>query len=425
MALETDPILQAILAVSLLLFGAKLLAELFARFHLPVILGELGAGMLLGPLYFAGLVQIQPSLIEVNDIVLAFAEIGAIVILFVAGLELPFREFVRGGKASFTVGGLGVLLPFLGGFLLFSLLGRSLQAGLMVGAALTATSIAISIETLRDVGRLRSPEGKLVIGAAVVDDVLAIAVLSVVISLVTGGQTSIEPLAVIIVVGSVLILFAMVLVASVIIAPRLSEAKIWKTPGSLETVLTALFFGMAAVAAIIGLSPIVGSFAVGMALAGANVAERMRDYVGKLEFIFRPLFFAVIGSQVNLAGITWDVALIGAGLILVAVVTKLVGCGFPASYFLKSRSGGRVVGIAMISRGEVGLIVAGLALASGAVGSGTYAVVVLMVVVTTILAPLWLKRVVAAPVSIESIVTAEAPRATNSEVPEAPLQAPP
>jgi len=322
------------------------------------------------------------------------------------------------------VGGMGVLLPFLGGFLLFSLLGRSLQAGLMVGAALTATSIAISIETLRDVGRLRSPEGKLVIGAAVVDDVLAIAVLSVVISLVTGGQTSIEPLAVIIVVGSVLILFAMVLLASVIIAPRLSEAKIWKTPGSLETVLTALFFGMAAVAAIIGLSPIVGSFAVGMALAGANVAERMRDYVGKLEFIFRPLFFAVIGSQVNLAGITWDVALIGAGLILVAVVTKFVGCGFPAAYFLKSRSGGRVVGIAMISRGEVGLIVAGLALASGAIGSGTYAVVVLMVVVTTILAPLWLKRVVAAPVSIESIVTAEVPKATNPEFPEAPLQPP-
>ena len=422
MALESDPILQAILAVSLLLFGAKLLAELFARFHLPVILGELGAGMLLGPLYFAGLVQIQPSLIQVNEIVLAFAEIGAIVILFIAGLELPFREFVRGGKASFTVGGMGVLLPFLGGFLLFSLLGRSLQAGLMVAAALTATSIAISIETLRDVGRLRSPEGKLVIGAAVVDDVLAIAVLSVVISLVTGGQTTIQPLAVIVVVGSVLILFAMVLLASVVIAPRLSEAKIWTTPGSLETVLTALFFGMAAVAAIIGLSPIVGSFAVGMALAGANVAERMREYVGKLEFIFRPLFFAVIGSQVNLAGITWDVALIGAGLILVAIVTKLVGCGFPAAYFLKSRSGGRVVGIAMISRGEVGLIVAGLALASGAIGSGTYAVVVLMVVVTTILAPLWLKRVVAAPVSIESIVTAEVPKATNTEVPEAPGQ---
>lgn len=215
-------------------------------------------------------------------------------------------------------------------------------------------------------------------------------------------------------------MFALLLLVSAFIAPRLSEARIWTTHGSLETVVTALFFGMAAVAAIIGLSPIVGSFAVGMALAGANVAQRMREYVEKLEFIFRPLFFAVIGAQVDLGGITPDVALIGVALVLVAVVTKLVGCGFPASFFLKSRSGGRLVGIAMISRGEVGLIVGGLALASGAISPNTYAIVVLMVVATTILAPLWLKRVVAAPVSIESLVTAEAPKSADSGGPVAP-----
>ena len=417
MAVQSDAVLQAIIAVSILLLGAKLLAELFARFHLPVILGELGAGIVLGPLYFAGLVQIQPSIIQVNDVVLAFAEIGAIVILFVAGLEMPFREFVRGGTASFTTGTLGVLLPFSGGFLLFTLLGFDAPASLMVAAALTATSIAISIQTLREVGRLKSPEGKLVIGAAVVDDVLAIAVLSVVISLITGGRTSIDPLGTVFVVGGVLLLFALLLIVSVIIAPRLSEAKVWRTPGSIEAVVTALFFGMAAVAGAIGLSPIVGAFAVGMALAGANVAQRMRDYVEKLEFIFRPLFFAVIGAQVNLAGITPEMAIIGVALILVAIVTKLVGCGLPAVFFLKSRVGGRIVGIAMVSRGEVGLIVAGLATASGAITSNIYAVVVLMVVATTILTPLWLKRVVSKPVSIESLVTAEASEPVRTDAP--------
>jgi len=417
MAVQSDAVLQAIIAVSILLLGAKLLAELFARFHLPVILGELGAGIVLGPLYFAGLVQIQPSIIQVNDVVLAFAEIGAIVILFVAGLEMPFREFVRGGTASFTTGTLGVLLPFFGGFLLFTLLGFDAPASLMVAAALTATSIAISIQTLREVGRLKSPEGKLVIGAAVVDDVLAIAVLSVVISLITGGRTSIDPLGTVFVVGGVLLLFALLLIVSVIIAPRLSEAKVWRTPGSIEAVVTALFFGMAAVAGAIGLSPIVGAFAVGMALAGANVAQRMRDYVEKLEFIFRPLFFAVIGAQVNLAGITPEMAIIGVALILVAIVTKLVGCGLPAVFFLKSRVGGRIVGIAMVSRGEVGLIVAGLATASGAITSNIYAVVVLMVVATTILTPLWLKRVVSKPVSIESLVTAEASEPVRTDAP--------
>ena len=420
MAVQSDAVLQAIIAVSILLLGAKLLAELFARFHLPVILGELGAGIVLGPLYFAGLVQIQPSIIQVNDVVLAFAEIGAIVILFVAGLEMPFREFVRGGTASFTTGTLGVLLPFFGGFLLFTLLGFDAPASLMVAAALTATSIAISIQTLREVGRLKSPEGKLVIGAAVVDDVLAIAVLSVVISLITGGRTSIDPLGTVFVVGGVLLLFALLLIVSVIIAPRLSEAKVWRTPGSIEAVVTALFFGMAAVAGAIGLSPIVGAFAVGMALAGANVAQRMRDYVEKLEFIFRPLFFAVIGAQVNLAGITPEMAIIGVALILVAIVTKLVGCGLPASFFLKSRAGGRIVGIAMVSRGEVGLIVAGLATASGAITSNIYAVVVLMVVATTILTPLWLKRVVSKPVSIESLVTAEASEPVGTDAPSGP-----
>jgi len=401
-ALQSDPVLQAIVAVSILLLGAKLLAELFARFHLPIVLGELSAGIVLGPLYFGGLVQIQPNLVEVNDVVLAFAQIGGIVILFIAGLGMPFRDFVKGGAASFTTGTLGVVLPFFGGLLLFAALGFDAATSLMVAAALTATSIAISIESLREVGRLNSPEGKLVIGAAVVDDVLAIAVLSVVVSVITNGQGSISFLGVASVIGEVLLLFGLLLGISVLVEPRLTQARIWKAPGSIETVVTAFFFGMAALAAAIGLSPIVGAFAAGMGLAGANIAARMREYVEKLELIFRPLFFAVIGAKVNLAGVTPTVALIGVGLIAVAVVTKFVGCGFPASLFLKSSISGRIVGIAMISRGEVGLIVAGLATASGVISPAIYSMIVLMVVVTTILSPIWLKRATAVPASLHS-----------------------
>ena len=124
MAYSSDPVILAIIAVSVLLLGAKLLAELFARLNLPVVLGELTAGIILGPFYFGGLVQIQPNLVEVNDIVLAFAQIGGIVILFVASLGMPLREFVKGGAASFTTGTLGVLLPFFGGLLLFTFAGR-------------------------------------------------------------------------------------------------------------------------------------------------------------------------------------------------------------------------------------------------------------------------------------------------------------
>lgn len=394
MAVESSVFLQAIIAVSLLLFAAKLLAELFARFHLPVVLAELGAGILLGPLYFGGLVQIETRIFEVNEIVLAFGEVGAIVILFVAGLEVPFREFIRGGVASFTTGALGVVAPFLGGYLLFTLLGFNAPTALIVATALTATSIAISVETLRELGRLNTQEAKLIIGAAVVDDILAIAVLSAVVSLIRGEGSSIDPIGVASIVGQVLLLFAALLGASVLVVPRLTTPRMWRTHGSVEAVVTASFFGMAAVAATIGLSPIVGAFAAGMALAGARIGEIMHDYVEKLQFLFRPLFFAVIGAQVNLAGITTEVALIGAGLIIIAIATKLVGCGLPAALFLKNRDRGWTVGVAMVSRGEVGLIVAGLAITAGVILPEIYTILVLMIVTTTIVTPLWLKRTV-------------------------------
>ena len=404
-----DPVITAIIAVSLFLLGAKLLAELFSRLHLPVILGELGAGMILGPFYFAGLVQVTsfiPSqLIQINDVVLGFAQIGAIVILFIAGLEMPFREFIRGGTASFTTGALGVVLPFAGGLTLFVALGFDTPASMMVAAALTATSIAISIETLRELGRLRSPEGKLIIGAAVVDDILAIAVLGVVVALVQGGAASFNPVSVTLTIIGVLFLFGVILGLSVLFVPRLTQSKIWQTKGSLEAVVTATFFGMAALAGVLGLSPIIGAFAVGMALAGANVAQRMADYVEKLQFIFRPLFFAVIGAQVNLTGLTPELVAIGAAMIAVAVVTKVAGCGLPAAFFLKSWKAGRIVGTGMISRGEVGLIVAGLAASSAIISSGVYSLIVLMVIITTIITPLLLRRILAAPVSIEGLQT--------------------
>ncbi len=401
--LTADPVLQAITAVSILLLGAKLLAELFVRFHIPAVLGELAAGIILGPLYFAGLLQIGTDLFQVNEIVLAFAQIGAIVILFIAGLEMPFRDFLRGGVASFTVGGIGVILPFAGGFILFILLGFGSPTSLMVGTALTATSIAISVETLREVNQLHTAEGKLIVGAAVVDDVLAIAALGVVTSVITAGQTSVNFVYAAGLVGSVLLVFIILIGASLLIAPRVSQSQVWKTPGSMEAVVTALFFGMAAVSATLGLSPIVGSFAVGMALAGAQVAKRMQDYVEKLQFIFRPLFFAVIGAQVNLSGLTPELILVGLALILVAVATKLLGCGIPAMLFLKSRKAGRTVGVAMISRGEIGLIVVGIGVARGIISPNIFSLVVLMVVATTIIAPVWLRRITELPLETSSL----------------------
>ena len=152
-----------------------------------------------------------------------------------------------------------------------------------------------------------------------------------------------------------------------------------------------MFFGAAALAGSIGLSPIVGAFAVGMALSTTKVFEKVEKFIGKIGLIFAPLFFAIIGAQVDLRSINLEILLISGIVIIVAVVTKLAGCGLPSMFFLKNKSQGMRVGIGMISRGEVGLIVAGVGISSGILTSDVYSTIVIMVIVTTIITPLWLK----------------------------------
>jgi Kef-type K+ transport system membrane component KefB len=382
--------LEAITAICLFLLGAKLLAELFARVHLPTVLAELSAGIILGPLYFGGLLRIETQIIQVNEVVKAFGEIGAIVILFVAGLEMSPREFLKGGVASFTVGGLGVIFPFFVGYYAFTLLGFRMQGALMVATALTATSIAITIECLKEIDCFHTREAKLIVGSAVIDDILAIAVLGVVLSIAEHGSP-VDPVSVVTTIAGVLAVFGIFLVASILIVPKLTDVRLWKAKGSEEVVVTAIFFGAAAVANLVGLSPIVGAFAVGMALADTNIRAILSDYIEKLLFLFGPMFFTVIGAQVDLSQLNADLLLMGLALVAIAIITKFVGCGLPALFFLKDRRAAARVGVGMISRGEVGLIVAGLAVTSGFILPETYSLIVLMVVVTTIITPILVK----------------------------------
>jgi Kef-type K+ transport system membrane component KefB len=261
---------------------------------------------------------------------------------------------------------------------------------MLIATALTATSIAISVQVLTEFGKIKSPEGRLIIGAAIVDDILAIAVLSVVTSF-GGDAIQIDVLDVTFTVLKVLGFFAIMLFVSIIVIPRLVTPRLWKAKGSIEGIVTASFFGAAALAGYIGLSPIVGAFAVGMALSTTKVFEKVEEYIGKVGLIFAPLFFAIIGAQVDFRGINAEILMLSAIIIVVAVFTKLFGCGLPAWLFLKNRTQGMRVGIGMISRGEVGLIVAGVGLSAGVLTSSVYSTIVLMVAVTTIITPIWLK----------------------------------
>jgi len=379
--------------VCILLFAAKLFAELFVRLRLPIVLGELLAGMVVGPFAIGSLLTIQgDSLVSLSSEVKILGEIGAIVILFMAGLEMTPREFIRGGKASFTVGTLGVVVPFFVGLFIFQFFGFDAFQAMLVATALTATSIAISVQVLSEFGKLKTPEARLIIGAAVVDDILAIAVLSIVTSL-GGADVSIDIIEVMFTILKVLGFFAIMAVVAIFVMPRLVGSRMWKAGGSIEGIVTAAFFGTAGIAAAIGLSPILGSFVVGMALASTKVFERVEHYIGKLGLIFAPLFFAIIGAQVDFRGIVQnpEILLIGFAIIGVAIATKLLGCGLPAWLFMRDGAKARRVGVAMVSRGEVGLIVAGVGISSGVLTSNVYTMIVIMVAVTTIITPIWLK----------------------------------
>ena len=386
--------IETIIGVGILLFAAKLMAELFLRLKLPIVLGELIAGMIVGPFALGGLQIIDgKQLLQINDEIKILGEMGAIVILFMAGLEMTPKEFLKGGKAAFVVGTLGVVIPFFVGLAVFQLFGFDALQSMLIATALTATSIAISIQVLSEFGKLKTPEARLIIGAAIIDDILAIAVLSVVTSIAgtDGGVDNIDITEVTITILQVLGFFGIMLIVSVVVIPKVITPRIWKAKGSVEGIATAAFFGAAALAGSIGLSPIVGAFAVGMALSTSKVFDKIENYVGKIGLIFAPLFFAIIGAQVDLRAVDLNILLLSAVIVVVAVTTKLFGCGLPAMYFLKSKEKGLRVGIGMISRGEVGLIVAGVGITAGILTSEVYSTIIIMVVVTTIITPIWLK----------------------------------
>jgi len=390
-----DPVIRAIIDIGILVTLAKILAGLMARLGMPEVLGELFAGIVLGPFALGSLQIGGEPLVALNEHVLAFAEIGAILILFVAGLEVGFAQFRTLGRQSFVVGAFGVIVPFLLGLyiiLLVPLPPTDLPGALIVAAALTATSIAITMRTLEELGALDSLEGRLMINAAVIDDVLGLIVLSIVISIITTGVAP-SPAEATWVLLRTLGLWLVLLLSVVYIGSRLvTFSRKSAARGTVEIAATALCFGSAALSAAIGLHPIVGAFSAGMAIAESKVLAQVREYIGKVNLVFSPIFFAVIGARLNVWALT-PMAFYGMLLILaIAITSKVVGCGIPAALVTRSSRIGVRVGVGMISRGEVGLIVGGIGLAAGAINQDVYAQIVAMAVITTIVTPMLLRH---------------------------------
>ncbi len=390
-----DPVLRAIVTICILVFSAKVLGEIFSWRKIPAVLGELQAGIILGPYALGSLISVNgSSVIQINEIVRAFGEIGGILILFVAGLEMTFRDFRRIGLGSFVVGSVGVVIPFIMGYGIALAFGLNIIACLVIGAALVATSISITALVLQELNQSRKIESRMMVSAAVVDDVLGLAILGVIVSFIT-TSSAISPVNVITVILTSLGVWLVMTVFAAIILPKIINFTSKGSEATLEAAATASCFGASALAAVLGLSPIVGSFAAGMAIASSETVEKIRDYAKKISIIFSPVFFGLAGAAFDIRAFfttDWFFYAFFISLIAIAVVSKIIGCGLPAAYFLKSGIKGKRVGYGMISRGEVGLIVAGVAISAGAITQSTYAAILGMIMVTTFIAPLLLRR---------------------------------
>ena len=360
----------------ILFAAARITGDIFESLRQPAVVGELLAGVVVGP-HVLGLVG--PEGHAVLDVI---AELGVIILLFAVGLETSVRQLRQVGGSAVSVGLLGVILPFGAGLALMLGLGYEGTEALFVGAALMATSVGITARVLRDLRALRSPVARIVLGAAVVDDILAIMVLAVVAGL-AAGQLSAGGLAILIL--EVVAFLVIVVAAGPRVIRRLSDfAHTPLIPRSPFVFAVLLTLGLAALSGIIGLASLIGAFLAGMIFEFSK-EEVARDIEPVYQF-FVPFFFAITGTRLD-PGVFLDPSILGlAGVVTaIAIVTKLAG-GYVGA-MSRGRHVAIAVGVGMVPRGEVGLIVASLGLTLGVISTQLFGMVVAMTVVTTVLTP--------------------------------------
>ena len=355
--------------------AAKLLGELFEHVGQPAVVGELLAGILVGPhvLGWAGSGE--------GDVLEVVAELGVIILLFTVGLETSIEDLRAVGRPAILVGVLGVILPFAAGAGAMFLLGNDSTDALFVSAAIVATSVGVTARVLRDLGAARTRVARVILGAAVVDDILAILVLALIAGSAEGG---ISTAGIVVLVLEVAAFLAVVLVFGRRATRRLSSlVRIPGVPESPFLVAVLLTLGLAALSEVIGLAAIIGAF-----FAGLIFEFRREEVTTQIEPVYEflvPFFFAITGTRLD-PSVFGDPAVIGlASLVTVIAIATKIGGGFVGSLGL-GRLPALTVGVGMVPRGEVGLIVASLGLGLG-LDPDLFGVVIVMTVVTTLVTP--------------------------------------
>ncbi|MBA3892474.1 MAG: cation:proton antiporter [Gemmatimonadales bacterium] len=400
-AAEGLDVARFFLVLAAILVAAKAFGELAERIGQPAVLGELLAGVLLG----GSVLGIVPADGMEAELIHVLAELGVLLLLFEIGLETDLKEMFRVGPAALAVAMVGIVVPFAFGvsFWLFaphasSGSGDPVTAAIFIGATLTATSVGITARVLSDLGRMNTPEARIIIGAAVIDDVLGLVILSVVSGVAAGAVVSF--LGIMRTLGVAVGFLVVAVVVGRFLAPRLFDVIVRMRVRYVLVVASIAFaLGLAAVAGLAGSALIIGAFAAGLILSGTNQFDTIEHEVRPVASIFAPIFFVSVGSSVNLALLNPSTPAARATLVMAGALILLAVIGKVAAGWAAPWTGFRrlIVGVGMVPRGEVGLIFAEIGRRSGVLGDDVFGAVLLMVMVTTFIAPPTLKALFATP----------------------------
>ena len=381
-----------LLFLAIIMISTKILGLFTRKIHMPAVVGALVAGVILGP----SCLNLITLTGDTGVFLEQMAELGVILLMFNAGLETDLSELKKNGVASFVTALIGVIVPLIGGFLGYAFFFHTdfsdydeVLKAVFVGVVLTATSVSITVETLREMGKLKSKVGTAILGAAVIDDILGIVVLTILTALT---DPSVKP---ILVLGRIVAFFGFVLVVGLVMyRVFLKMEEKWHHHRRIAIYAVAFAFLMSYVAErYFGIADITGAYFAGIVMCRLSSA---RDYVASKTnvlgyMLFSPLFFASIGIKTNLEGLTSTMAIFAVVLTIIAILTKIIGCGIGARIMGFQTYDAFSIGLGMVSRGEVALIVAQKGEQAGLIDPHMFPPIVLVVIVTTLVTPILLK----------------------------------
>ncbi|GFI30884.1 MAG: cation:proton antiporter [Lachnospiraceae bacterium] len=378
-----------LLYLAIILMSTKLLGLVTRKAHMPQVVGALIAGLILGPA-FLGLLHSSRFLNQVS-------EIGVIVLMFMAGLETDTEELKRSGLASFIVALFGVLVPLAGGFGIAmacrvaspELSASELMQNIFIGIILTATSVSITVETLKEMGKVSTKAGTAILGAAIIDDILGIVALTVITSMADPSTN------IVLVLLKIVGFFAFAIVFGVGFFYIIQKwVSLDPRPNRRHVIMTFAFCLVMSFCAehFFGVADITGAYVAGLVLSHSTKREVIyREFDTVSYLLVAPVFFASIGLKVELSSMSGSLITFTLLLLVVAILTKILGCGLGAKLMGYTSKESFQIGIGMISRGEVALIVANKGEALGLIGDKLYAPIVVTVVITTVITPILLK----------------------------------